>query len=49
MEFKVCREDKGESIEVGNTNSEVYVKLSENPLDYSVALARTVGVKEYVS
>lgn len=41
--------EKGESMELANTNADVYLKFDKEPLDYSVALARTVGVKEHVS
>ncbi len=39
-------DDKGDSVEVGNTNAEVYLKLEKEPQNYEVALARTVGIKE---
>lgn len=42
-------DEKGEEQDVANTNSEMYLKLEKNPVDYKVALARTIGVKEYVS
>ncbi len=42
-------DEKGESIDVANTNADVYLKLSIEPEDYEVALARTIGVKEHVS
>lgn len=41
--------DKGDNLDVANTNSDVYLKLSQAPQDYKVALARTIGVKEHVS
>ncbi len=41
-------DEKGESIDLANTNADVYLKLSVEPKDYEVALARTVGVKEHV-
>ncbi len=41
--------EKGETMELANTNADVYLKFDKEPLDYSVALARTVGVKEHVS
>lgn len=41
--------EKGENLEVANTNSDVYLKLSQEPVDYKIALARTIGVKEHVS
>ena len=36
----------GEVLEVGNTNAEIYIKLSQIPQDCEVAIARTVGIKE---
>ena len=41
--------EEGETLELGNTNADIYVKLEQAPIDYKYALARTVGVKEYVS
>ena len=41
--------EKGENLEVANTNSDVYLQLSQEPVDYKIALARTIGVKEHVS
>lgn len=41
--------EEGETIDLGNTNADIYVKLEQAPIDYKYALARTVGVKEYVS
>lgn len=41
--------DKGDNLEVANTNADVYLKLDKEPLDYKIALARTIGVKEHVS
>jgi len=38
----------GEILEVGNTNAEVYLKLSKAPQDCDYSLARTVGIKDYV-
>ena len=37
-----------EVLEVGNTNAEVYVKLSKIPQDCNYALARTIGIKDDV-
>lgn len=34
---------------LGNTNDELYLKFETAPIDYKYALARTIGVKEYVS
>lgn len=41
--------EEGETLDLGNTNADIYVKLEQSPIDYKYALARTVGVKEYVS
>ncbi len=41
-------DEKGENIELANTNADVYLRLSKEPKEYDVALARTVGVKEHV-
>ena len=46
MEIKT---EEGETLDLGNTNADIYVKLEQAPIDYKYALARTVGVKEYVS
>lgn len=42
-------DEKGQSLDLGNTNADVYLKLEHEPADYEVALARTIGVKENVS
>ena len=39
----------GEEQPLGNTNDDVYLKFEKAPEDYKYALARTIGVKEYVS
>ena len=39
----------GEEHPLGNTNDDVYLKFEKAPEDYKYALARTIGVKEYVS
>ena len=39
------QDDKGFTLDVGNTNSEVYIKFSNAPKDYKYAMARTIGVK----
>lgn len=39
----------GEEQPLGNTNDDVYLKFEKAPVDYQYALARTIGVKEYVS
>ena len=41
-------DEKGETLELANTNADVYFKLSKEPEDFEVALARTIGVKEHV-
>ena len=41
-------DEKGENLELANTNADVYLKLSKEPQEYEIALARTVGVKEHV-
>jgi hypothetical protein len=41
-------DEKGIELEVGNTNAEVYVKLDKEVNDYKYAMARTIGIKEYV-
>lgn len=38
-----------ESVDIGNTNDDVYLTFSKDPKDYKYALARTIGVKEHVS
>ncbi len=42
-------DEKGQNLDVANTNTEVYLQLDNEPIDYEVALGRTVGVKENVS
>jgi len=42
-------DEKGETQELANTNADVYLKLEKEPQDYTVAIARTIGVKEHVS
>ena len=39
----------GEEQPLGNTNDDVYLKFERAPVEYKYALARTIGVKEYVS
>lgn len=41
--------DKGDNLDVANTNADVCLKLDKEPIDYKIALARTIGVKEHVS
>ncbi len=40
--------ENGESLDLANTNADVYLKLGREPVEFDVALARTVGVKEHV-
>lgn len=42
-------DEKGDSQDLANTNADVYLRFDKEPKDYSVALARTIGVKENVS
>ena len=39
------KNDKGEDIELANTNNELWVKLTKSPTEYEYAIARTVGIK----
>ena len=39
----------GEDVDLGNTNDDVYLKFSVEPVNYKYALARTIGVKAHVS
>ena len=39
----------GEEQPLGNTNDDVYLKFEKTPVEHKYALARTIGVKEYVS
>ena len=39
------RDDKDFTLDVGNTNAEVYIKFSERPKDWHFALVRTIGIK----
>jgi len=41
-------DEKGENLDLANTNADVYLRFEKSPTDYEVALARTVGVKEHV-
>ena len=43
------KNDQGEEVELANTNDDIYMKFSQNPVDYKYALARTIGVKQHVS
>ena len=42
-------DEKGEAQDLANTNADVYLGFDKNPVDYEIALARTIGVKEHVS
>ena len=42
-------DEKGDNLQLANTNADVYLKFDREPVDYSIALARTIGVKEHVS
>ena len=42
-------DEKGDNQQLANTNADVYLKFDREPVDYSIALARTIGVKEHVS
>jgi len=42
-------DEKGAALDLANTNADVYLKLSREPEEFDVALARTIGVKEHVS
>ncbi len=39
------QDDKGLTLDVGNTNAEVYMKFSTAPKNYKYAMARTIGIK----
>ena len=41
-------DENGFELEVGNTNAEVYLKFDKEVDDYKYAMARTIGIKEYV-
>ena len=41
-------DENGFELEVGNTNAEVYLKFDKEVNDYKYAMARTIGIKEYV-
>ncbi len=42
---KEIKDDKGENVELGNTNDDVYIKFSQSPKNYKYAIARTIGIK----
>lgn len=39
------KDDKGENVELGNTNDDVYIRFSQSPKNYKYAIARTIGIK----
>jgi len=39
------KNEQFENVELGNTNDEVFIKFSQNPMEYKYALARTPGIK----
>ena len=43
------KNNNDENVEIANTNEEIYMRFSKNPEEYEYAIARTTGVKEYVS
>ena len=43
--LKIYNKDLTEEKEVGNTNDEIFIKLSKEPTNYKYALARTIGIK----
>ena len=42
-------DDEGDEIQIANTNADVWIEFSNTPKDYKYAMARTIGVKSYVS
>lgn len=40
------KDENGDELGLGNTNDEIYMRFSTNPIDYKYALARTIGIKE---
>lgn len=40
------QDEKGLTLDVGNTNAGVYIKFSAAPKNYKYAMARTIGIKE---
>ncbi len=40
------QDENGLTLDVGNTNAEVYMKFSTAPKNYKYAMARTIGIKE---
>lgn len=43
------QDDKGFDLDVANTNNELLVKFSDEPIEYEYALVRTVGIKGNVA
>ena len=41
------QDENGLTLDVGNTNAEVYMKFTNAPKDFKYAMARTIGIKEY--
>ena len=39
------KNEKGEDLELANTNNELWVKLTKAPIEYQYAIARTIGIK----
>ena len=39
------KDEKGENVELGNTNDDVYIRFSQSPKNYKYAIARTIGIK----
>jgi len=39
------QDEQGFTLDVGNTNAEVYMKFSQAPKNYKYAMARTIGIK----
>lgn len=42
-------DEEGDEIQVANTNADVWMTFSQQPVDYKYAMARTIGVKAHVS
>ena len=42
-------DDEGDEIQVANTNADVWLEFADSPKEYRYAMARTIGVKSYVS
>lgn len=39
------KNEKGENVELGNTNDDVYIRFSQSPKNFKYAIARTIGIK----